>query len=191
MTGSTINGVPLRSQRSREKVMGQFNNLNGFEESFIGCKFRQNQEYGFIPHFKYFLENKYRWCRTDEILNRILAKVPEDIKQAWNVWVQFRSAQAEITCIFIIENYLMGQVRDIEVARPGLTKCCDIMARFNSDNDFYLEVKAQSGQQKHGDKPKHPCSDGIDFEPRFKEDLRSWLFDEKLSESTGELMVPY
>lgn len=165
------------------------NDLEGFEKSFIGNTVRRNPKYAFLPHFEHFLKNKYRWCNTDQVLNRILAGVPEESEKAWETWRQYRSAQAEITAIFLIENYLYGKVQDLEVARPGFSKRCDIHARFNSGNEYYLEVKAQSGQQ-HG--TKHPLADGIEeFSPQSEEDLLSWLFTEKSSSRTGMPMQPY
>ena len=163
--------------------------LEGFEESFIGYAIRDNPKYGFLPHFRYFLKNKHRWAKSCGVLKRILAPVPEDLNMAWEVWRQFRSAQAEITSVFLVENYFQGNVVELEVAKPGSTKLCDIRVRFRSCDEAYLEVKAQSGQQ-HGD--KHPLSIGaIGFTPQSEEDLRSWLFEERTSSTTGELMKPY
>lgn len=123
--------------------------LEGFEESFIGHAVRNNAGYGFLPHFRYFMENKHRWANATAVVNRILKPVPEAPNEAWEVWRQFRSAQAEITSIFLFENYFHGQVEDIEVSRPGSIKPCDIRARLPSCGELYVEVKAQSGQQ-HG-----------------------------------------
>ena len=169
----------------------KYRDLDGFDESFLGKTCQENPDYSFLPHFDYFLENLSRWSGGQEhlVLRRILDKVPENRQNAWEVWRQYRSAQAEITAIFLIENYLCGKVRDLEVARPGFSKRCDMYARFNPGIEYYLEVKAQSGQQ-HGN--KHPRTDGIqEFLPRYEEDLRSWLFDEKSSSRTGMPMQPY
>lgn len=166
-----------------------YSKLTGFEESFIGDAVRRNPHYGFVPHFKYFLKNKERWSNADGVLARILAPVPDNSDEAWETWRQYRSAQAEITSIFLIENYLCGEVIGLEVARPGVGKSCDIYARFISGIESYLEVKAQSGQQ-HGD--KHPLSrKPIGFAPQFEEDLRSWLFEKRLSSRNGKSMTPY
>jgi len=158
------------------------------ERSFLARRIRQNPEYKFQPHYLYFLNNRYRWNNTDQIQKRILAEIPDDNAQAWNCWRQFRSAQSEITSIFLIENCLNGEVTGIEVSPPGVEKSCDIAARFTNQEVFFLEVKSQSGQQ-HGD--KHPATDGpIEFTPQGEEDLRSWLFEERLSNKTGEPMTP-
>lgn len=163
--------------------------LEGFKESFIGYAIRDNPKYGFLPHFRYFLKNKHRWANSLGVLKRILARVPEDSNMAWEVWRQFRSAQAEITSVFLVENYFQGKVVELEVAKPDITKPCDIRAKFPSGKESYLEVKAQSGQQ-HGD--KHPLSSGpIGFTPQSEKDLRSWLLEERTSSKTGELMKPY
>jgi len=165
------------------------NSLNGFNESFLGHSVRDNPNYGFIPHFEFFLENKHRWNNATRVLNRILAPVPTDPTVAWETWRQFRSAQAEITSIFLVESSFQGSVEELEVAKPGATKSCDICARFPTKGQVYIEVKAQSGQQ-HGD--KHPLHDGtIGFTPQAEDDLRSWLFEPKISSKTGKPMKPY
>lgn len=77
---------------------------------------------------------------------------------------------------------------DLEVAKSGSSKSCDIRAKFPSWDELYIEVKAQSGQQ-HGD--RHPLSsEAIGFTPKSEEDLRRWLFEERTSSLTGELMKP-
>lgn len=163
--------------------------IDGFDESFIGHILRRTPDYGFIPHLSYFLENRNRWSKSDQILHRIYAKVPEDIKQAWEIWRQFRSAQAEITAIFLIENYFSGYIKGLEAARhQESSKTCDIYALFGSDLDFYFEVKAQSGQQ---DNDKHPLCYPQVFESRFESDLYSWLFERKISSRDGKPMRPY
>lgn len=163
--------------------------LDGFNESFIGFKERENPDYAFLGHFRYFVCNSHRWANSSGILNRILAPVPTNSDEAWEIWSQFRSAQAEVTSIFVVEHFFHAQVEEIEAAKLGVAKSCDIRARFPDCPDLFIEVKAQSGQQ-HGD--KHPLSvEPIGFTPRFESDLRSWLFEEKISAKTGELMKPY
>lgn len=163
--------------------------LTGFEDSFLGHRFRKNPDYKFLPHYWYFLNNYRRWKNADQLQVRILATIPSEFDQAWEVWRQFRSAQSEITSIFLIENYLRGKVAGLEISPPEKTKSCDIAARFASGALCFLEVKSQSGQQ-HGD--KHPLSSGgIGFTPQGEDDLRSWLFEERSSSITGEPMVPY
>lgn len=162
--------------------------LDGFKESFIGCLVSDNPEYGFLPHFQYFFDNRHRWRNSNKILKRILARVPENPDEAWEVWRQFRSAQAEISSIFLLENVLKADVLGLEVSKEGVAKSCDICATFSSCGKLYIEVKAQSGQQ-HGD--RHPLSRSILFSPRNEEDLRSWLFEEKVSSKDGKVMKPY
>ena len=162
--------------------------VDGFKNSFLEHTLLQTPKYGFVPHLIYFLKRKDRWANSDIILQRIFAEVPADSMQAWEVWRQYRSAQAEVTSIYLIENYLTGEVREIEVDRPGIKKRCDIHVAFHDDVDFYFEVKAQSGQQ-HGD--KHRISDDlIGFCPQFEDDLYSWLFEEKISTQNGQPMRP-
>lgn len=169
--------------------------LPGFDESFLGHKLHKNPTYGFLPHFEYFLTNQERWRRSGDVLDRILAPIPGEIAAAWETWRQFRSAQAEITSIFLVEACFEGTVEELEAVKPdkprspGSDKSCDICARFRSGDKFYIEVKAQSGQQHGG---KHPLYSGpIGFAPQAEDDLRSWLFEEKVSSTTGELMKPY
>ena len=165
------------------------NSLDGFNESFLGHRVRNNPSYGFIPHFEYFLDNKHRWKNATSVLSRVLASVPTDSTAAWETWRQFRSAQAEITSIFLVESSFQGRIDELEVAKPGATKSCDICASFPTKGQVYIEVKAQSGQQ-HGD--KHPLHDGpIGFTPQTEDDLRSWLFEPKISSKTGRPMKPY
>lgn len=163
--------------------------INGLNKSFIWHYIQDSPEYNFLPHLIYFIKNKNRWTNSENILQRIYAEVPGDSEEAWEVWRHFRSAQAEITSVFLIENYFAGKVIELEGSRPGVGKKCDISMAFNSDADYFLEVKAQSGQQ-HGN--KHPISDGlIQFNPQFEDDLYSWLFEERISSRNGQPMRPY
>jgi hypothetical protein len=162
--------------------------LTGIAESFLGDRLRKNPGYKFLPHYCYFLNNLHRWNNAIQIQDRILAAVPSDSDAAWKAWIQFRSAQGEINSVFLIENYLRGEVDDLEVSPPQKTKTCDISARFDSGAACYLEVKSQSGQQ-HGD--RHPLTEGaIGFTPQDEDDLRSWLFEERVSSNKGQPMVP-
>ena len=160
-----------------------------FENTFLGCILERSPKYRFMPHLEYFMKSKHRWSNSNLILERVFANVPADVEEAWETWRKFRSAQAEITTIFLIEVYLGGIVKDLEVSPPGTSRRCDIFAALEGADGLYLEVKAQSGQQ-HGD--KHPCSQAlIRFEPRADQDLRSWLFEEKVSSRDGKPMRPY
>jgi len=144
----------------------------------------------FCSHLEYFLKNKHRWENADSIIDRIFwKKISDENKRAWEQKRNCRSAQAEITSIYIIENYLDGIVKNLEQSKPNSKKSCDILATFHDKNDYYIEVKAQSGQQ-HGD--KHPLSNGlISFNPHFENDLLSWLFEIKVSSRNGSIMRPY
>lgn len=122
-------------------------------------------------------------------MGRILAQVPANLDEAWEVWRQFRSAQAEITSVFAVESIFQGKVDAIEVSKHGFRKPCDIRAQFPPYSELYIEVKAQSGQQ-YGD--KHPLSgEPIGFTPQFESDLQSWLFEQKVSSKTGKPMKPH
>lgn len=163
--------------------------LQGFDESFLGERLSKNPGYNFLPHYLYFLSKIRRWKNAAQIQARILRAVPDESSDAWKAWIEFRSAQGEVTAIFFVENYLRGEVDHVEVSPPGHTKSCDLSARFISGATCYLEIKSQSGQQ-HGD--RHPLAIGErEFAPQGEEDLRSWLFDEgRLSSRTGEPMIP-
>ena len=69
-------------------------------------------DYGFWLHLEYFLLNMKRFKNYESITERLAVVVPlkMDIQEAWGKWQKFRSGQSEITSIFIIENYLKGQV---------------------------------------------------------------------------------
>lgn len=164
------------------------NHLTGIARSFLGDRLRKYPGYKFLPHYCYFLNNLHRWNNAKQVQDRILAAVPSDSDAAWEAWRQFRSAQGEISSVFLIENYLRGEVDDLEVSPPQKSKSCDISARFDSGAVCYFEVKSQSGQQ-HGD--GHPLIDGaIGFTPQDENDLRSWLFEKRVSSTNGQPMVP-
>jgi hypothetical protein len=175
--------MPIFHQKLRD--------LQGLEESFLGHRLSSNPSYGFLPQYQFFLDNQERWsAESTKIQGRILAKVPCDCEAAWIQWREFRSAQAEITSIFFIEIFFRGLVTGLELPRPGKSKTCDLAVRFDPSSEIvYLEVKAQSGQQR-GD--RHPLSsNGSLFTPHGEEDLSSWLFNqEKISTKNGKLMVP-
>lgn len=159
-----------------------------FSKSFIGHLFLNNPKYKFISHLEYFLKNRRRWQSSEDILERLLIEVPADVEEAWKEWRQFRSAQAEVTAIFLIENYLSGNITGLEVPRGSNTKTCDIVVNFGEKESF-IEVKAQSGQQ-HGD--KHPLSNELtSFQGKSEDDLHSWLFEGKISSRDGKIMKPY
>lgn len=165
-------------------------NLHGLQESFLGHRLQVNDNYGFLPHYLYFLRNLDKWPASAQIQKRLLASVSTDCEVAWKQWREFRSAQAEVTSIYLVENYFRGNIVDLEVSRPGTKKSCDISVQFGGREALvYLEVKAQSGQQ-HGD--KHPLSrEAYLFTPQGEEDLMSWLFDPRTSSTTGAPMVPF
>lgn len=57
-----------------------------------------------------------------------------------------------------------------------------------ANKEYLIEIKAQSGQQ-HGS--KHPRARGSnEFSPDFELDLKSWLFEEKISSRNGKPMKP-
>ena len=64
----------------------------------------------------------------------------------------------------------------------------DVENDINNLKTDMVEIKAQSGQQHGG---KHPRSNGwYSFDPQFEEDLKSWLFIEKISSRNGKPMKP-
>ena len=144
-------------------------------------------DYGFWPHLEHFLLNIKRFGNHKSIIERLTLVVPlkMDIQQAWEKWRQFRSAQSEVTSIFIIENYLKGQV--LEIIPVNQKRTSDIKVKL-ANKEYLVEIKAQSGQQ-HGS--KHPRAKGSnEFSPDFELDLKSWLFEEKISSRNGKPMKP-
>ncbi len=164
--------------------------------SFIEIRRQKNPDYKFIPHLEYFQNNCNRWDKkkVEDILQHINKPVPEDIDKAWEVWRRFRSAQAEISAIYLIEQFFRGEVKEIEACRSGTRKTCDFLAEIN-DKDFFIEVKAQSGQQKQkkDDKDysyKHPLCYFQRFEAKFEDDFFSWLFEKRESSRSRKPMRP-
>lgn len=146
-----------------------------------------NPNYGFWPHLEHFLVNIKRFANHESITERLSLVVPieMDLHKAWAKWQKFRSAQSEVTTIFIIENYFSGQVLEIIPVNKKPTP--DIIVSLN-DYEYKIEIKAQSGQQ-HG--TKHPRAKGWNsFSPKDEVDLKSWLFEEKISSRNGKPMKP-
>lgn len=146
----------------------------------------ENIKYPFWAELEYFLANCEYFGDTDEILRKLLSVAPFslDIMKAWEKQSQFRSSQFEITSIYLIENYLGGKVKLIpedKVPTP------DFKTTFNQGS-FMVEAKAQSGQQKGDKHPRH--NRPILFDPKEEIDLRSWLFEEKISSRNGRAMKP-
>lgn len=145
-----------------------------------------NGEYPFWAEFEYFLSNSERLGNTREILRKLSSVAPLtlDITTAWGKQRDFRSAQFEVTVIFLIEKCFGGKtllIPESSVPTP------DFEVELNQDK-FTIEAKAQSGQQ-HGD--KHPRHNGqILFDPKEEMDLRSWLFEERISSRNGKAMEP-
>jgi hypothetical protein len=144
-------------------------------------------DYGFWPHLEHFLLNIKRFGNHESIIKRLSLDVPLEmnIQQAWGKWQQFRSAQSEVTSIFIIENYFKGQVLGIIPVNKKPTS--DIKVSL-ANKEYLIEIKAQSGQQ-HG--TKHPRAKGSNlFSPDDELDLKSWLFEENISIRNGKPMKP-
>lgn len=161
--------------------------LPGFQDTFLYDRI-SNNNYGFWPHLEHFLSNKKSYKNYDSIISRLSITAPLDLEitKAWGKWQRFRSAQSEITSIFLIENYFGGTVLEI-VAKQEKSKTPDLRVNLKQ-KVFYVEVKAQSGQQ-HG--TKHPVCEGSDFyTPQDELDLNSWLFQEKISSRNGRPMKP-
>lgn len=160
--------------------------LDAPEETFLHDKYT-NENYGFWPHLEYFLANGERMTNKQSIIRRLTVTAPHsmDMEKAWGQWQLFRSAQSEVTTIYIIEYFLSGRILQIipEADKP----VADFRVSLENAH-FTVEVKAQSGQQ-HGD--KHPRSNESQFfDPKEEFDLRSWLFAEKISSRSGKPMKP-
>jgi hypothetical protein len=109
-----------------------------------------------------------------------------NVAEAWNQWRRFRSAQSEITTIYLIEKYFMGRV--LEIIPEGKSPTPDLRIRLGNQ-DFLLEIKAQSGQQT-GRKHPRAKKDDEEFDPQYESDLKSWLFEKKISSRNNKPMVP-
>ncbi len=145
-----------------------------------------NDEYPFWAEFEYFLSNRERLGNAKEVLRKLswTAPLSLDTATAWERYRDFRSAQFEITAIFIIEKCFGGKAQLIPESNVPTP---DFEVELNQGK-FTIEAKAQSGQQ-HGD--KHPMHNGQNlFDPKEEIDLRHWLFDEKISSRSGRAMEP-
>lgn len=160
--------------------------LQNLEDTFI-YDYSSNDSYGFWPYFEYFLTNLNRFVNYESILKRLSITAPMgmDINKAWNKWQIFRAAQSEVTSIFLIEKGFLGRVLEIVPEDSEPTSDLKVML---GNQELLFEVKSQSGQQ-HGD--KHPrVNDWIMFDPQDENDLRSWLFEERISSRNGRPMKP-
>jgi len=160
--------------------------LDEREDTFLYDRL-DTADYGFWPHLEHFLLNMNRFGNRKSIIERLTLLVPlkMDIEQAWEKWRQFRSAQSEVTSIFIVENYFEGQV--LEIIPVSKKRTSDIKVKL-ANKEYLIEIKAQSGQQ-HGS--KHPRAKGLNlFSPDDELDLRSWLFEEKISSRNSKPMKP-
>ncbi len=149
--------------------------------------YSSNDRYGFWPDFEYFLTNLDRFVNSESILKRLSITAPMSMKiaQAWNRWQIFRAAQSEVTSIFLIEKAFMGNV--LEIISENKVPTPDLKVNLGN-HELLIEIKSQSGQQ-HGD--KHPRSKGwIMFDPQDENDMKSWLFIEKISSRSDKPMKP-
>jgi len=161
-------------------------NLAEYKDTFLYDRLC-NPNYGFWPHLEYFLANVNRFKNHESITERLALIVPLNMNPqlAWANWQKFRSAQSEVTTVFIIENYFLGQV--LEFVPVSRERTPDIKVCLNNF-EHTIEVKAQSGQQQG---TKHPREKGLNsFSPQDEIDLTSWLFVEKISSRDGKLMKP-
>lgn len=168
------------------KITEFISQLSDHEETFLYERM-SNTNYGFWPEFDYFLSHLERFDNFESNLKRLSVTAPFSmgIDKAWNMWRIFRSAQSEITVIFLIEKYLQGLV--VEIIAEDAVPTPDLRIRLDQ-NDFLVEIKAQSGQQ-HGD--KHPMARGATlFDPKDECDLKSWLFEDRVSSRNGKVMKP-
>lgn len=149
--------------------------------------YSSNDSYGFWPDFEYFLSNLDRFGNSESILKRLSITAPMSLEtdQAWNRWQIFRAAQSEVTSIFLIEKVFMGDV--LEIVSEDKVPTPDLKVNLGN-HELLIEIKSQSGQQ-HGD--MHPRANGwIMFDPQDENDLKSWLFIERISSRNGKPMKP-
>lgn len=197
------NGLPIypvpRSMRYllMIKIMEDFRLLYPEADRFIAdlpcpietflSDYKSNVKYPFWAEFEYFLSNTERLGNTQEIVRKISSVAPMnmDSNRAWGNWRDFRSAQFEITAIFLIEKYFGGEITQLVPHSKVPTP--DFEVRLNQGN-FMIEAKAQSGQQ-HGN--KHPRQNGtILIDTKDEIDLLSWLFEETISSRNKKAMEP-
>ena len=172
--------------QSYPKVVQFIGNLSCPSETFLHDRM-SNVNYPFWTEFEYFLSIKGKLGNIQEILRKLSSKVPLDLdkNKAWEKWREFRSAQFEITAIFLLEKYFGGVKTRLIPTNNKPTADFEIQLR---QGQFLVEAKAQSGQQ-HGN--KHPRDDGsILFDPKDENDLKSWLFEERISSRNGKAMEP-
>lgn len=175
-----------KSLENYPKITRFVSGLSKPEDTFL-CDEFINPDYGFGLHLEYFLANLDRLPNHDSILERLSYTAPlsMEISKAWGKWQIFRSAQSEVTTIYLIEKYFLGRV--IEIVPVNKKPTPDLRIDLGQ-HDLLVEVKAQSGQQ-HGN--KHPREKGLDsFDPKGEIDLRSWLFEEIISSRNGRPMKP-
>ena len=168
------------------KINEFISQLSNREETFLYERM-SNSNYGFWPEFEYFLSHIERFDNYESNLKRLSVTAPLSMgnDKAWNMWQIFRAAQSEITVIFLIEKYLQGLV--LEIIPEASVQTPDLRIRFDQ-NELLVEIKAQSGQQ-HGD--KHPMTTGCTlFDPKDENDLKSWLFEDRISSRNGKAMKP-
>lgn len=166
------------------KITGFISQLENPVDTFLQD---YEEDYGFWPDLEYFLENLNRLGNSNSILKRLSIAAPMSMEtsQAWNRWQTFRSAQMEVTAIFLIETAFNGKV--LEIIPEDNVPSPDLKVNLGK-RELLIEVKSQSGQQ-HGD--KHPRSnDCVMFDPQDESDLKSWLFIERTSSRSGRPMKP-
>jgi hypothetical protein len=160
--------------------------LPGEEGTFLRERILDHN-YPFWSELEFFLSNLGRFVNHKSVLKRLSASSPStlDKDKAWGEWKKFRSAQFEIAVIFLIEKYFLGQVEGLIPESNIPTP--DFNVRLDQQK-VKIEAKAQSGQQ-HGD--KHPSDKRATlFDPKEEKDLKSWLFDEKISSRDRKPMKP-
>lgn len=166
------------------KVSRFVSQIENAKDTFL---YDYDENYGFWPDLEYFLENSGRLVNPVSILKRLSVPAPMSMEagQAWNRWQIFRASQMEVTAIFLIETAFKGKV--LEIIPEDKVPTPDLRVKLGKW-ELLIEVKSQSGQ-KHGD--KHPRSKGwIMFDPQEENDLKSWLFVERISSRSGRPMKP-
>jgi len=170
------------------KIRNFISQLKTPSDNAFLCEYSLKDEYGFWPHFEYFLLNLERFENSSSVLKKLSLPAPMSMNKddAWGKWREFRSAQVEITAIYIIEKIFKGNV--LEIVPEDEKPTPDLRVNLN-DQELFVEIKAQSGQQ-HGDKHPRVKDSIITFDPKDEEDLESWLFTKRKSSRNGKLMQP-
>jgi hypothetical protein len=185
--------MPLEIKLSKYPKIKEFLlGIRDYKNTFLYDR-ASNDGYAFWPHFEHFLAHRQQINNHETILKNLSVTAPFDmeIEKSWEKWRTFRSAQHEVTVIFLIEHYLSGKV--LEIIPKNKNPTPDLKVDFGGI-ELFIEVKSESGQQHSDQQPdliKHPREKGpIHFEPKDENDLKCWLFEKRVSKRTNRPMIP-